>query len=148
MGSQYCQPSDLVNLGINPLAFTDVTTAEQTAACIAASARADSYLNGRYTLPLLAWGQDITMMTAYIAVYIVMGARGYSPGSGADAIIESRYLEAIKWFEGIQRQSVHPIVTPSVLEPGDAVHDLPQVQTSPQRGWLTYSACGKPSVGW
>jgi len=148
VGSQYCQPADLVAIGINPQALIGVSTAQQTAACQAASERADSYMRGRYALPLLSWGQDVTMMTAYIAVFLVMSARGYNPSAGADDLIRQRYEDAIAWFEGIQRQSVHPDVTPSVPQPGDPNHDLPQVQTSPQRGWQTYSASGKPTVGW
>ena len=148
MSSQYCQPSDLTTIGINPIAFVNITTPQQVAACVAASERADSYLRGRYALPLLSWGQDVVMMTAYIAVYLLMSARGYNPSSGADNTIRERYEDAIKWFEGIQRQAVHPDVTPAVAQPGDPVHDLPQVQSSPQRGWLTYSCSGKPTVGW
>src|ERR1700678_4126417 len=143
MSSQYCQPSDLTNTGINPLALTNVLSSQQTAACIAASERADSYMRGRYALPLSQWGQDVTMMTAYIAVYLLMAARGYNPASSSDVTIRQNYEDAIKWFEGVQRQNVHPDVTPAIAQPGDPTHDLPQVQTSPQRGWLTFSGSGK-----
>ena len=88
------------------------------------------------------------MMTAYIAVYLLMAARGYNPASSSDVTIRQNYEDAIKWFEGVQRQNVHPDVTPAIAQPGDPTHDLPQVQTSPQRGWLTFSGSGKPTVGW
>lgn len=144
MASQYCFPSDLINQ-VNPIALTNITTAQQTAACQEASEIADSYMRGRYALPLLAWGQDVVSRVAQIAVYILMAARGYNPSAGADDLIRQRHEDAIKWFEGIQRQSVHPDVTPSVAQPGDPGHDLPQVQTSPQRGWQSNSG-GMPSV--
>ena len=146
MGSQYCNPSDLTTYGINPIALSDVSLPEQTAACVAASERADSYMRGRYSLPLLSWGQDVTMMTAYVAVYMLMSARGYNPSAGADDMIRVRYEDAIKWFEGIQRQNTHPDVTPSVALGQNAGPDLPQVRTSPQRRYQEFSGSGTPSV--
>jgi len=134
MASQYCQPSDLLT-AINPLALQDVSIAEQTSACQQASEIADSYMRGRYALPLAAWGRDITYRVAIVAVYLLLSARGYDPGAGADSRIRANYEDAILWFEGIQRQSVHPDVTPAVGQPGDPIHDVPQVFTSQQRGW-------------
>ena len=148
MGSQYASPADLTTTGINPFALQDIAAPSLVAACQQASELADSYLRGRYALPLLAWGGDITYRVAQIAVYMALAARGYDPSTGADETIRKNYEDAVKWFEGVQRQSVHPDVTPSVAQPGDPVHDLPQVQTSPQRGWLTSSPQGKPTVGW
>ena len=144
--SMYCQPSDLTTYAINPIALTGVSPGEQTGACIAASEKADSYMRGRYALPLLAWGQDIVIHTAYIAVYLLMTSRGYNPSAGADDLIRLRYEDAVHWFEGIQRQSVHPDVTPAVAQPGDPVHDLPQVITSPQRGWTQTGGRGWPVI--
>jgi phage gp36-like protein len=145
MGSQYCFPSDLVNQ-INPIALNGISTPQQTAACQEASEIADSYMRGRYALPLLAWGADIVTKTAQVAVYLLMAARGYNPSAGADDLIRIRYEDAIGWFQGIQRQNTHPDVTPSVAQPGDPTHDLPQVRTSPQRGWANLNARGIPSV--
>lgn len=152
--SQYCQPSDLTLYAINPLAFVNVTTAQQTAACIAASERADSYLRGRYTLPLTQWGTDLTMMTSYVAVFLLLSARGYDPAAGGDRLVQERYYEAIGfpdrpgsgWFPGVQRQAIHPDVTDSA---GSASGDpLPQVRTGgpaslPVRGWT-----GRGGGGW
>lgn len=145
MGSQYCTPADLTTYAINSAALVNILTAEQTAACQAASEKADSYLRGRYALPLSSWGSDITIHTAYIAVYLLMSARGYNPSAGADETIRIRYEDAVAWFEGIQRQAVHPDVAPAVAQPGDPVHDLPQVITSPQRGWAQ-TRNGRPVI--
>ena len=145
MGSQYCFVAD-VQAQINPIALTNITTTQITAACQEASEEADSYLRGRYALPLLAWGSDITSHVARIAVYILLTARGYNPAAGADDLIRIRYEHALEWFRGIQRQSVHPDVTPSVAQPGDTTHDLPQVRTSPQRGWQNFNGSGSPAV--
>ena len=144
--SIYCQPSDLTSTGINPISLEDVSTPQQTAACQQASELADSYMRGRYALPLQAWGGDITFRTAQIAVWMILKARGVNPDAGADSYWQTEYNDAIRWFEGVQRQSVHPDVTPASPSPGNATYDLPQVITQPQRGW-SCSRGGTPRVG-
>jgi len=146
MGSQYCQPSDLSTYAINANALVNITTPELVAACVAASEKADSYMRGRYALPLVSWGTDVTMHTAWMATFFVMSARGINPSAGADVWIKDRYDEAVAWFEGIERQRVHPDVTPQVAQPGDPIHDLPQVFTDPQRGWGSSPNGGTPRV--
>jgi hypothetical protein len=120
------------------------TLAQQQQACLDATEEADSYLRGRYALPLSAWGNDLVRYTAYIAVYLLLtGPIGLAPQAGADANVTTNYYRAVGWpdrpgtgwFVGIQRQAIHPDVTPAVAQPGDAVHDVPQVFTSQQRGW-------------
>lgn len=144
----YCAPSDLSSTGINSLALTSVPIAEQLAACQQASDTMDSYFRGRYALPLSNFGTDVTFRAVKIAVYLLMTARGFNPSAGADSRIRLDYEDAIAWCEGVQRQAVHPNVVPAVAQPGDGNHDLPQVQTSPQRGWRTFGSNGKPTVGW
>lgn len=120
------------------------TMAQQNQACLDATEEADSYLRGRYALPLTAWGNDVVRYTAYIACYLLMsGPIGWAPEAGSDSNITTNYYRAVGWpdrpgtgwFVGVQRQSIQPDVTPSVAQPGDAVHDVPQVFTSQQRGW-------------
>lgn len=148
MASQYCQPSDLVATGINPVALQDIPMSQQTASCQQASEMADSYMRGRYALPLSAWGQDVVIRTAHIAIYLLMTARGYdgSAGGGADNLIRLNFEDAIRWFEGIQRQNVHPDVTPAVAQPGDPVHDLPQVITNQPRMWQQFNSKGRQVI--
>lgn len=145
MGSQYCAPPDLLN-AINPFALQDVTPAAQLQACLDASEIADSYLRGRYALPLSQWGSDLVRNTARVAVYLLLSARGYAPDDGADTHWTKDYEMSLTWFRDIQRQNVHPDITPAVAQPGDPVHDLPQVISQPQRGWSTFSRSGRPSV--
>lgn len=152
-GLPYVQPSQLAQY--IPAATVGLSTpAQQIQACLDATEEADSYLRGRYALPLQSWGNDLTRYTAYIAVYLLMtGAVGLAPQAGADSNITTNYYRAVGWpdrpgtgwFPGIQRQQVHPDVTPSVAQPGDPVHDVPQVFTSQQRGWN--QRFGKPVVG-
>jgi phage gp36-like protein len=144
--SQYCTPADIALYALNPLALTTVPNATQVAACVAASEKADSYMRGRFQLPLVAWGTDVTMHTAFLAAKILLSGRGYNPNTGADDRIEKQWDDAIRWFEGIQRQSVHPDVTPSIVSPGNPVYDLPQVRTDGQRGWLLTNGRGTPAI--
>ena len=152
-GAPYVTPAQLT--GYLPAATLALATAaQQLQACNDATEEADSYLRGRFALPLLSWGSDVTRMTAYIACYLLaMGPIGMAPQSGSDSNITQNYYRAVGWpdrpgtgwFPGVQRQAIQPDVTPSTPQPGDAVHDVPQVFTSIQRGWGTPRG-GTPSV--
>jgi phage gp36-like protein len=153
MAAPYCVRSDLANY-IAAAALSPIATGVQDQACIDASSTVDSYLRGRYALPLSAWGTDLRRYTAWVAIYYLMSGRGFSPQGGADRQITERYYMAVGdpskpgsgWLPGVQRQSIHPDVTPAQAQPGDPVHDVPQVITSPQRGW-TRPFGGTPRVG-
>lgn len=131
------------------------TLAQQTQACLDATEEADSYIRGRYQLPLLAWGNDLTRYTAYIAVFLLMsGPIGWASAAGSDANIKENYWRAVGWpdrpgtgwFPGIQRQNIQPDVTPSATVGADPAHDAPQVSSQPMRGWQTVCN-GKSTVG-
>lgn len=152
-GLPYCQPSNLASyLPASTLALA--SPAQQTQACNDASEEADSYLRGRYQLPMLAVGNDVVMRVSHMACYHLMNLIGWPPQAGADRNILERYYAAVGWpdragtgwFPGIQRQAIHPDVTPTLASPGNPVYDLPQVRTSPQRGWLD-TRNGRPVVG-
>lgn len=152
MGSQYCSPNDLTLTGINPIALVDVSSAEQLAACQQASEEMDSIAfrprYGNASPILLAWGNDVTRKAVQIAVYYVMRQRGYNPSAGADDNIKADYEEAIKWCQGVGKQAISPDVTPNIPQGQNSGPDLPQVNSAQQRGWLTTSSSGKPTVGW
>ncbi len=144
--SQYLPPQ-VLNLS---------TVAQQQQACLDATDEADSYIRGRFTLPLLVWGSDLTRYTAYIAIYLLMsGPIGWgATGGNPDQNITTNYYRAVGWpdrpgsgwFPSIQRQAVHPDVTPSIPVGSDHQHDAPQVQSQPSRGWQQMRR-GKPVVG-
>ena len=146
MGSLYCNVSDLTTIGINPIAMSDVSAAEQQSAIVSASAMIDGYIGGRYPLPLLAWGADFTYHCAKISVYICLSARGYNPDAGADPLWKTDYEKAIAWCEGIQRQAIHPQVQVSQPSPGNPTYDFPQVKSSPQRGYAQFNGRGTPTI--
>ena len=134
-------PAATVNLG---------TPAAQAQACLDATEEADSYLRGRYgngagqPFIIQAWGNDLTRYTAYIAIYLLLsGSIGFAPQAGSDSNVTTNYYRAVGWpdrpgtgwFPGIQRQSIHPDITPMVPIGSNPNADIPQVITSQQRGW-------------
>lgn len=138
-----------------PQAVLDLfTTDQKDQACLDATQEADSYLRGRYQLPLLDWGDDVRRYTAAIALYLLSQQLGFAPQGGSDKLIVERYYAAVGWpdrvgtgwFPGIQRQAIHPDVTPTLASPGNATFDLPQVRTAQQRGWSQTNCRGKPVV--
>jgi hypothetical protein len=148
----YCDPADLAQY-LPAAVLSLATPAQQQQACDDATEEANSYMRGRYELPLLAWGADVRRYTAWIACYLLAQLIGFAPQSGSDRLIVERYYQAVGWpdragtgwFPGIQRQAIHPDVTPSVPSPGNAVYDLPQVRSAPQRGW-SQTRNGKPVI--
>jgi hypothetical protein len=143
-GAPYVDTADLPQY--LPLQVLNLaTTAQQHQACLDATEEADSYIRGRYTLPLLSWGTDLKRYTAYIAIFLLMsGPIGWAATNGSpDQNITTNYYRAVGWpdrpgtgwFPGIQRQNIQPDVTPSLPVGQDAVHDAPQVSSLPLRGW-------------
>jgi phage gp36-like protein len=132
------------------------TEAQQDQACLDATEEADSYIRGRFQLPLLAWGNDLRRYTAYVAIYLLMsGPIGWAATNGSpDENIRTNYYRAVGWpdrqgtgwFPGIQRQAIQPDVTPSTPVGADPVHDAPQVSSQAPRGWQQMRR-GKPVVG-
>ena len=153
-GAPYVTPAELSNY-LPAATLSLASPAQQLQACNDATEEADSYLRGRFALPLLSWGSDVTRMTAYIACYLLaMGPIGMAPQSGSDSNITQNYYRAVGWpdrpgtgyFPGIQAQRIHPAVTPSIPVGQDPGHDAPQVSSDPPRGWQQYR-CGRPAVG-
>jgi hypothetical protein len=154
-GAPYVSAAQLVNY-LPAATLNQATPTQQSQACLDATEEADSYIRGRYALPLLAWGNDLTRYTAYIAVYLLMtGPIGMAPQAGADSNITTNYYRAVGWpdrpgtgwFPGIQRQAIQPDVTPSIAVGADPGHDAPQVQSQPPRGWQQFNCRGFPVVG-
>lgn len=132
--TQYATRADLTSFGgANAAAIQDFDDATVNAALTAASITADGYMRGRYSLPLTQWDDGIKMFTCYIAGYNLICQRGFDPGRGADANWRMRYEDAIRWFEGVQRQAIHPLVTESPV--ASPRYQFPQVQSRPPRGW-------------
>lgn len=116
-------------------AFSGIPTATTTAILNARNAFADDKMRARYRLPLAApYPASLTQNICFLAAYDVMCFRGYNPQSGADQNIRARYLDAMKWFDDVERQRCHPAVTEAAA-PGTTEYDAPLVLSKPRQGW-------------
>jgi phage gp36-like protein len=131
--SQYATTTDLVTYAIKAEALTGISTTMQNLALVAASAEADSYLKGRYALPLLAWDAALSNAVARIAAYMLIKTRGFNPQSAADINFRLGYEDAIRWLRDVERQNAHPDLTPSPSQV--PTYNAPQVFTTNGRGW-------------
>jgi len=104
----YCTTDDLTSYGIRAEALRGIDPDELQRAIGAASAKIDSYLRARYSLPLVRWGTDISEICAKLAVYQLMTVRGFNPARPGEELIRDNYTDAIKALERIEAQRVHP----------------------------------------
>lgn len=146
-GAPYVTPAQLQ---LPPAVLGLATLAQQNQACLDATEEADSYLRGRYgngtgqPFIVAAVGNDVVRHTNYIACYLLMsGVVGFAAQAGSDDNIVKNYYKAVGWpdrtgsgwFPGIQKQSIHPDITPLVPIGQNPNADVPQVFSNPQRGW-------------
>ena len=126
--SMYAALPDLYTHGAPEKAFGQLEEYQKNNAIIAASSVVDSFLRGRYSLPLLDWDIAITEATCRIAAYNLLVARGYNPAAGSDPNILDRYNQAMMWLEKVQKQQAHPNI---VAQPDNSPnYDQPTVITS------------------
>jgi phage gp36-like protein len=133
MGTQYVTSTQL-RAYVNQFAIQDITEADLTTACVAASSKADGYFRNRFPLPFASYGPDVTLHVAWVAVFIAMQTRGYNPArEGQPDPLRDNYNDAILWLQGVERQAITPDVT--VNAPSTPTYQLPSVRTSQVRGW-------------
>lgn len=134
----YCTKEELGRYGINREALEKTSETDQDKAIGAASGIIDSYLRSRFTLPLVAFGEDIRMHCAAIAVYILLRTRGYNPAEPDDDMVQTGYDQAIAWLKDVAANRATPDVTdssPGSPAPG-ARGGAPRVESNSQRGWF------------
>ena len=66
-----------------------------------AFAQINSYLRGRYLLPIVNIPTELVRAECVIATYDFLSFRGFDPEQGADKNIWQRYLKTVSWLEGI-----------------------------------------------
>lgn len=132
--SRYVLTSEIATYGGNTDAIASISDPDQQAALDAASDTADSYMRGRYRLPLVSF-DDAALKRAVVSIafYDMLSTRGFNPQTGADSNIAMRNMDAIAWLVRVQKQEAHPNVVPAADQsPG---YDAPRVLTTPKRGW-------------
>jgi phage gp36-like protein len=140
----YCTIAQLSLYGIRAEAIANVDPSILQANIGAASDVIDSYLRSRFTLPLLAWGSDITGACAKIAVYTIIQARGFNSARASDEQIKAAYDEAIHWLVDISNSKATPNVEdsapasfPGQVQGGGTV----QVSSYQPRGYTSQGNC-------
>jgi phage gp36-like protein len=89
--SQYATEAEFEVLGL-PAVALDGFTGSVDEHLTAASGVIDSYLRGRYALPLTApYPQEIITATCIIAAWTILNQRGFDPHSGSDQNVRTRY---------------------------------------------------------
>lgn len=161
-GTKYATSTDLASLGLIGGALSNVPTATQDAALIAASALADSYLQSRYDLPITRWGQDLARAVCQIAAYDLLTSRGFGMVQGPDANIRQRYLDALEWLQEVSQGKQTPayvidssvnIGTGGTAVDGSVVTTTQggiQIVTQDVRGWTDRGSTAAPfdRTGW
>lgn len=78
----------------------------------AAAGRIDSYLRGRYLLPLDApYPAEVIDCECAVAAYLFISNRGFDPEAGANANIVRRYTDAMAWLRDLAAGKVNLAVT-------------------------------------
>lgn len=140
----YATVDELYVYGAPEKAFGQLTLGQKQGALESASRDVDTYLRGRYSLPLIEWDTSITEATCRIAAYNLFSVRGYNPASGSDVNIKDRYDQAMTWLNKVQKQQAHPNVTPQPNNTPDwnqpvvissSVINLATGASAQKRGW-------------
>jgi phage gp36-like protein len=129
----YATTDDLARAARQGNALTGVSEDDKSAALDEASAVADSYLAARYTLPLTAWGGELTRHVINIALYQLVSDKNFNPQNTASTP-RQRYEDAIRWLERVAAGTVTPV---DVVDSGGATSTSGglRVVSSTQRGW-------------
>jgi phage gp36-like protein len=145
--ADYCTAAELTQYGIRAEALRSIDPSELQAAITAASKTIDGYLRSRYKLPLVAWGEDIRLLCARLAVYQLVVVRGFNAARSGDDQIEKQYDVSMSTLKDIPKCSYSPDVTDSSSNaaPGvSAPAGTAQVFSNRSRG---YFADDRSSIG-
>lgn len=106
--SQYAAPEDLVKYSLTSAQAQRFGAEQQAAACMAASAIADSFLSSQFALPLATYDVSLVMQVCNIAAWILHLQYGMNPNAPIDQIIQLRYENAIAWLTAISKSTISP----------------------------------------
>lgn len=116
----YATEVDFAALGLPAAALDGVTDTSPWRN--AAAGRIDSYLRGRYLLPLAApYPPEIVDAECALAAYLFISNRGFDPEAGANANIVTRYRDAMRWLGDLAAGKVNLAVEADAT--GEAVSE-------------------------
>ena len=133
--ASYCELDDLTRLGISADAIRGIDIDQQQAAIDASSDEMDGYLGSQYKLPLTAWGKDVRLMCARLAVYTLMCARGFNPENPGDTQLLEMHDMAERWLKRVSDGSLALTVTDSSQQGIGFVAGGVQITSNGSRGY-------------
>jgi phage gp36-like protein len=98
----YSSLGDITAHGLPKEATSSVPAEERAKHALAATGEAEGYLAGGYTMPLVAWDDELRRQVAQIAVYAIMCRRGFQP-QGIDELIVKNRDDAISWLKMVAK---------------------------------------------
>lgn len=97
----------------------------------AASSKADGYLGAAFRLPLISWGEDVTLAVCQIAGELLLNVRGFNPAGLNESIVEAS-KRATEWLRDVAKGVVRPA---GCVDTTPAAKSVSRVTSSPKRGW-------------
>jgi len=106
----YATRTDLAGCGLKAELTADVPTADLDAGLEKRSRFADGYLAKRYVLPLVAWGEDLTLAVCQLEAWDVLTTIvGFNPDDAANSNWKDRRDEALAWLKDVAASRVDPV---------------------------------------
>ena len=110
----YATPEQLTLYSLAPGVAAAFSAEEQEAALDAASALVESYIRGRFDLPLAdPYSLDIVTAVTDIAAYTLMKKRGFAPDTEDAKQFEGAYSRAVAWLKDVSMGKALPAGTVS-----------------------------------
>lgn len=147
--AQYATATDLANLGLPAAALEGISPAIQDEHLRKASGRVDSYLRGRYSLPLAApYPDEIIEATVILAAYSLLVFRGFNPDE-YDSNFVRRYQDMVGntsvggsrgWLDRVASGRANLATSAdatSGTQEGAPTFDTAEGSTADERGWAT-----------
>jgi len=150
----YATLQDLDHQGIASEALGEIDPDRKLKVLASVSRTIDGFLAAQFKLPLIRWGEDVTVVCCQIASFRLLANRGFSP-EGVDQMIVKMHDDAMDLLKIWSRDDG---AVPDVLDSSaNAVEQQPSarpsVTSSPSRGWTGNgvsggrSSCGVPFSG-
>lgn len=105
----YATTPQLISLSLTPDLVANTTPEDMAVAIQAASDEADGYLNQRYTLPLTAFGLDLTRNVCHIAAWELAVTKNLAPEGGETSNLYLRCKNARAWLRMVSKGDISPV---------------------------------------
>ena len=136
MSHQYATVEDMQRLAIPAVVLRDTEDPDINRALIAATSKADSYLENRYNPPMTApLPESLVEAVASLAAWIFIRQKGIRPGGEDEETIRVSYDDAMSWLRDIA--AGRATLPTDETSPAPAV--LPAISSDVQRGFGTSS---------